>query len=224
VLTGVCYLFFRTLRSRLGVVEESCLCIGNEIVEVVPLSDSTFAMQRVERLSLKFGNEITCHIRYSGTILGMNAATTLGCLHYLSAGVVSFARGLNDTPKIAALLLVAPLVGGFTSTAFVGVLISLGGILGTRRVAETMSQKITTMNHEQGFTANLITGAVVLLASRFGMPVSTTHVSCGSLFGIGAVTGRAKWKMITRILSAWVTTLPLSAIISATLFLLIKSF
>lgn len=52
---------------------------------------------------------------------------------------------------------------------------------------------------------------VVLFASRLGLPVSTTHVSCGALFGIGLITGQARWKTIGRILLAWVTTLPVAA-------------
>ncbi len=74
-----------------------------------------------------------------------------------------------------------------------------------------MSQKITTMNHGQGFTANLISGVIVIAASRWGMPVSTTHVSCGSLFGMGTVTGNARPRMIGTVLAAWVTTLPVAA-------------
>src|SRR5439155_27039545 len=110
-------------------------------------------------------------------------------LHYLSAGTVGFARGLNDAPKIAALLLVAPLVGGFLGIILVALAIACGGLTSARRVAETMSMKITPMNHGQGFTANLLTGIIVIGASRLGMPVSTTHVSCGALFGVGTVTG-----------------------------------
>ena len=53
-------------------------------------------------------------------------------------------------------------------------------------------------------TADLI----VLGASRLGMPVSTTHVSCGALFGLGTVTGQARWGMMGKILLAWLTTLP----------------
>jgi len=47
------------------------------------------------------------------------------------------------------------------------------------------------------------------------MPVSTTHVSCGALFGIGTVTRQAQPRMIVTILAAWVTTLPLAAILGA---------
>jgi PiT family inorganic phosphate transporter len=71
------------------------------------------------------------------------------------------------------------------------------------------------MNHGQGCTANLMTSLIVIGASRFGMPVSTTHVSCGALFGIGAVTGQAHWATIAKILLAWITTLPLGAVLGA---------
>jgi PiT family inorganic phosphate transporter len=146
---------------------------------------------------------------------GIEAATTVNCLHWLSAGAVSFARGLNDTPKIAALMLVVPRFGTATSLATVGLAMAIGGLLRSKRVADTMSQRITTMNHGQGFTANLLTSLIVIGASRLGMPVSTTHVSCGALFGMGAVTKQGHWSMIGTILMAWVTTLPLGAAMAA---------
>jgi PiT family inorganic phosphate transporter len=78
-----------------------------------------------------------------------------------------------------------------------------------------MSDRIVKMNHGQGFTANLVTAFLVIVASRFGVPVSTTHVSCGSLFGLGAVTGTARWRMILGITLAWVVTLPVAASLAA---------
>ena len=160
----------------------------------------------------------------SGRVLGIEAGVILDRLHYLSAGIVSFARGLNDTPKIAALLLVAPFLTSVFGVALVGVSIALGGLFSARRVAETMSRKITPMNHGQGFTGNLMTGLIVIGASNFGLPVSTTHVSCGTLFGIGAVTRQAQWGTIGKILAAWVTTLPLAAALGASAFWVIRSF
>ena len=62
-----------------------------------------------------------------------------------------------------------------------------------------MGHKITGMNHSQGFTANLITAVLVIAASLMGSPVSTTHVSCGALFGIGLANKEAKWKTIGQI-------------------------
>ena len=101
--------------------------------------------------------------------------------------------------------------------------IATGGVIRAGKVAETMSQKITPMNHGQGFTANRVTGFIVIGASRFGMPVSTTHVSCGSLFGIGTVTRRGHLGMIGKILAAWITTLPLGAILGGASYWAISS-
>jgi PiT family inorganic phosphate transporter len=139
----------------------------------------------------------------------------LDTAHYLSAGAVSFARGLNDTPKIAALLLAGNLVAPNIAIGVVAVTMAVGGLVSARRVAATMSYRVTEMNPGQGFTANLITALLVIGASRFSLPVSTTHVSCGSLFGIGAVTGQAHWKVIGNIVLAWVITLPLSGTLAA---------
>jgi len=93
-----------------------------------------------------------------------------------------------------------------------------GGWLHSRKVARTMAKRITTLNSGQGLTANLVTAALVLGASRWGVPVSTTHVSCGSIFGIGAVSGSARWKTITQIAAAWLTTLPMGAVVGAGIY------
>lgn len=90
-----------------------------------------------------------------------------------------------------------------------------GGILAARRVAHTMAHGITGMNHGQGFTASLVTAALVVAASPLGLPVSTTHVSCGALFGIGAVNSEARWRVIGQVLLAWVTTLPAAVFLAA---------
>ena len=223
VVTVIIYPMLRFTRKRLGVTRDICLCAGKETLEVVPADCQSVALQRAEQLSTSMGTAVTCESRYQGKVLGISAGESLDKAHFLSSGVVSFARGLNDTPKIAALLLLAPAFGVSSSLILVGIVIALGGIISARRVAETMSKEITTMNHGQGFTANVITGLIVIGASRFGLPVSTTHVSCGSLFGIGAVSGGAKPKTIATILLAWITTLPLAAGTGAICYLAIRA-
>ena len=148
--------------------------------------------------------------------------------HFLSAGTVSFARGLNDTPKIVALLLLWKALDlerfrgwGFAAVAST---MAIGGLLNARKVAETMSEKITTMNHGQGFTANLTTAILVVLATLFGLPVSTTHVSVGSLFGIGLTTGKANLRVISAIVFSWLITLPCAAILGGLIYCVSKSF
>ncbi len=221
IATAVMYSFFHLGRRRLGITEETCFCIGAETIEAVPTMNGTLALQKVEQLSAQMGTSVACRNRYAGRLLGVEASALLDRLHYLSAGTVSFARGLNDTPKIAALLLLAPAFSQAGSLFLVGGMMAIGGLISARKVAETMSQKITPMNHGQGFTANLMTGLIVIGASRFGLPVSTTHVSCGSLFGIGTLTGQARLGVIGKILAAWVTTLPLGAALGAASFWLL---
>ena len=147
---------------------------------------------------------------------------TLDALHLLSAGAVSFARGLNDTPKIAALLLVGTALGGGQGMILVAGAMAAGGLLGAKRVAETMAHKITAMNPGQGFSANVSTTALVLLGSHYGLPLSTTHVSVGSLLGIGVITRQAKWTSVIPVLLSWVVTLPCAAMLGATAFKLGK--
>lgn len=140
---------------------------------------------------------------------------TLDALHYLSAGAASFARGLNDTPKMVALLLVAnrfDIHWGFVAVALT---MALGALLDADRVAETLGKKVTDMNPGQGFAANLATALLVSTASFHSLPVSTTHVSVGALLGIGIITRRAKWRMVGQILLCWVITLPCAALLAA---------
>jgi inorganic phosphate transporter, PiT family len=142
--------------------------------------------------------------------------------HYFSAGAVSFARGLNDTPKIVALGIVAGALDLESSIALVAIVMAVGGLLSARRVAETVSKRITAMEPDQGLLANLVTSFLVIFASKWGMPVSTTHVSCGSLFGIGAVNGHARWGIIRNILLAWVLTLPFAGVSAGLIYMLLS--
>ena len=224
VAVALCHPLLRGVRQRWGITEETCFCIGTEAVEVVPVLDHTAALARVEQLTATLDSPVVCRRRYSGRLLGVQVGAVVDQLHYLSAGVVSFARGLNDTPKIAALLLVVPTLETFGSAAAVGVAIAVGGLLAARRVAETMSSRITPMTHGQGLTANLITGAIVIGASRLGLPVSTTHVSCGALFGIGTATRQGNAAMIGKILGAWLLTLPLGATLGAACYRAVQLF
>lgn len=156
------------------------------------------------------------------TLIGISSPKILDSLHYLSSGIVSFARGLNDTPKIVGLLLIINAIDIKISMISIAVIMALGGLLNARKVGETMSKKITKMNSGQGFTANMITGLLVTTASIHGLPVSTTHVSVGSLFGIGTVTKKANFKMIGKIVLSWILTLPIAAIMSAFVFKLLE--
>ena len=223
VLLGtLIYLAFRFWRLRLGITKESCICLGTtQQIVPIPQPTSIFAAQRANSLFVALDSEAHCSERYAGAYLGVNCQQMMDAAHFLSSGVVSFARGLNDTPKMAALLLVAQAFDIRWGLLLVALAIALGGSLNARRVAETMSYKITAMNHGQGFSANLTTGILVVLASAFGLPVSTTHVSVGALFGIGIITRQADFRVVSGILLSWLLTLPCAAILSGTTYWLL---
>jgi len=146
---------------------------------------------------------------------------TLDTLHFLSAGAVGFARGLNDTPKMAALLLGVGWLSGRGDMVLIALAMAAGGLISAGQVAETLAHKITDMNPGEGFAANFATALLVTTATLHGLPVSTTHVSVGALLGIGITTRQAKWRTVIPVLLAWVITLPCAALMSGAVWWLI---
>lgn len=217
--TAAIYSVLSRIRVRMGVVPESCVCLDSTVTVTALTREGALAACRVAPDSIKVGTAATCGDPYTGQILGLQAQGVLDALHFGSAGLVSLARGLNDTPKIAAVMLVGLTVDGIWPILFVGLCVAAGGILRGKRVAETMSQRITEMNHGQGFTANALSGMIVIAASGMGLPVSTTHVMCGSLFGIGVAKGRGHWSTISGIAGAWLVTLPCGMLLGALSFI-----
>lgn len=222
-LSLIAYIIFRAIRKQIGLTKKSTLNIS-ETRQLNALTSNG-----IETITTQSKTAVIAHINeteesYEGNLFGLNAQKLLDALHYLSSGVVSFARGLNDTPKIVGLLLIINVIDMKWSMIIIALIMAAGGLINAKKVGLTMSKKITPMNAGQGFTANLITGLLVTTASIHGMPVSTTHVSVGSIFGIGTVTKKADNKMIGKILLSWLLTLPIAAIVSAILFKLLDLF
>lgn len=215
VFGSIFYVIFRKIRIRSGITKEWCLCVGEQ-QKAIPSCEpvASLSLKRGSTVSAIIDTEKNCQEIYRGYFLGINSQKLLDYLHFCSAGVVSFARGLNDTPKIVALLLLIKGLSIHWGMLAVAVGMAIGGLLNARKVADTMSNKITKLNHGQGFTANLVTSILVIFASKLGMPVSTTHISVGSLFGIGFITGRINIRTVLEILLSWFITLPIAAIFS----------
>ncbi|MDB9372243.1 inorganic phosphate transporter [Nodularia sphaerocarpa] len=142
--------------------------------------------------------------------------------HFISSGIISFSRGLNNTPKIVSLILIIDyfsLQGGMLTIAMA---MGLGGLLNSQQIAQTMSQKITTMNHTQGLSANMSTGILMIASSFFGLPVSMSQVSVSSIFGVGLIDKQTKSRVFYQILFSWILTLPITTIISGIIYRLLQ--
>jgi inorganic phosphate transporter, PiT family len=221
VISAVVYVLFRKLRIAFGVTSETCICLGDqcnpETEALIKGNTVSFSESRIKK-SVRVSKEEDCIEIYNGNFIGINAQKLLYFSHYISAGIVSFARGLNDTPKIVGLLVVINALDIKWGMIAIAIAMAIGGLLNAKKVAETVAKKITPMNQGQGFTANLITGLLVTTASIHGMPVSTTHVSVGSIFGIGTISKKADIKVVRNILMSWLLTLPIAAVLTATVY------
>ena len=200
------------------------MCVGNtqELIAIdSAVSGDNLAVSFNPNLAID--TQENCSQRYIGSFWGIDSQKLVDVCHFLSAGAVSFARGLNDTPKIVALLLGVTAFSIRGGMFAVGLGMAIGGLLNARKVAMTVSNKITTLNSGKGLAANIVTGFLVIFASRMGVPVSTTHASVGSIFGMGIVSNTAHIGMFSKVLSSWFLTLPIAAIFSGlTYFLLSK--
>ena len=87
-----------------------------------------------------------------------------------------------------------------------------------RAVIETVGTHLTQMHPASGFAAEISAAAVVLAASAFGIPVSSTHILVGAVLGIGVANRSTNWGLMRPIGAAWVITLPASAAMSALVF------
>lgn len=142
--------------------------------------------------------------------------------HWASAVASGFARGLNDTPKIAGLGFFFYAVLDPNATVaprwFFLVLAAAnaaGGIIFGLKVTDTLAHKVAKMDHLEGFAANLATTAMVIATAVHGLPVSTTHVSSSAIVGMGLRNGSggANRAMIGQITVAWLVTLPTAGMI-----------
>lgn len=195
--------------------EPECICRTGHISMAAPGNLSL----RTAPMTVS-GTDAECAVHgMRQNVFRLDARGGVKALLFLSGGAASFARGLNDTPKIATLLLPIATLDGGRAVLAVGVAMLVGGWLGARRVARTLSDKITHLDLGAALAASLTTGLLVGTASVNGLPVSTTHVSVGALAGAGA-TGRngVDRKVMTGIVMSWVVTLPAGAIFGALLF------
>ena len=142
----------------------------------------------------------------------------------LSASYMAFSHGSNDAQKTMGIMTLALFSAGVIDTKEVplpvilvaATAISLGTAVGGWRIIKTMGQKVVKLDPVHGFAAETTAATVILGASHFGMPVSTTQVITSAIVGVGSVD-RVKavhWGVVGDILVAWILTLPAAGLLA----------
>ena len=156
-------------------------------------------------------------------------------LQLVSAALYSLGHGGNDAQKtmgiIAVLLYSQGLLHGAFHVPLWVVLacqaaMGLGTLVGGWRIVHTMGSKITRLTPAQGFCAETGGAITLFLATLGGIPVSTTHTITGAIVGVGAArrVSAVRWNVASRIVVAWVVTLPAAALVGAGFYLLASLF
>ncbi|MFG3025778.1 inorganic phosphate transporter [Streptomyces sp. NPDC048254] len=143
-----------------------------------------------------------------------------------SAGLVSLAHGTNDAQKTMGIITLALIAGGSIAPGSnpptwvilsAGLAIALGTYIGGWRIIRTMGKGLTDLRPQQGFAAQTSAATAILASSHLGFSLSTTHVVSGSVMGagLGRKGGTVRWSTATRMMIAWVLTLPAAALVGA---------
>jgi PiT family inorganic phosphate transporter len=162
----------------------------------------------------------------------------MGKFQVLSACFVAFAHGSNDVGNAIAPLAVIVYIFNTNTVpisnldipSWILILGGLGIVAGLavqgKNVITTVGENIITLVPSTGFCAEIATASTILIASRIGLPVSTSHALVGSVIGIGLISSNQKvrWSTMKSVVLAWVVTLPVAAILSAVIFSLLLNF
>jgi PiT family inorganic phosphate transporter len=147
-------------------------------------------------------------------------------LHWVSSGTASFARGLNDTPKIVAIAAFALIPAGWSTTSLaflIATAMATGSVVAGKRVAHRLAEDIVPMDHSQGMRANVTLALLVGFGANQGLPMSTTHVTTGTITGTsGGRLHRLNGSTLRDFALAWLVTLPCAALVAAVAFAAIE--
>lgn len=151
-------------------------------------------------------------------------------LQRASAALMAFSHGQNDAQKSMGVITLALFTHGILKKPEIPMWViltcattmALGTAAGGWRIIKTMGHRIMHMEPVNGFAAETSGAAIIMIASKMGMPVSTTHVLAGSIFGVGASKGRhaVRWNVAKTMVTAWFLTIPAAGTVSAITFLI----
>jgi len=160
-------------------------------------------------------------------------------LQLFSAAFYSLTHGTNDAQKTMGIIALLLITAGVSAPSAPDKLpippwviiscaaaIGLGTFFGGWRIVKTMAQRVTRLRPYQGFAAETSSGIVLASMAHWGIPVSTTHVISSSIMGVGATDklSAVRWGIARQIIGAWILTIPAAALISASTYLIMRTF
>lgn len=155
-------------------------------------------------------------------------------LQLVSSALMAFSHGQNDAQKSMGIITLALVASGMLKQPEVPLWVKLacatamglGTAAGGWRIIKTLGHKIIRLEPVHGFAAETSGAAVILAASHFGMPISTTHAITASIFGVGASKrmSAVRWQVARGVVTAWVITIPATAAFGALFFLFFNLF
>lgn len=145
-------------------------------------------------------------------------------LQVMSSAFMAFSHGSNDGQKFMGAFTLALVLGGILPRFEVplsvillcGAVMALGTLTGGWRIMRTMGMRITKLQPHQGFSAEMAAACTIELASRLGIPLSTTHTITTAIVGVGAARGirAVRWGVTVDVVTAWILTFPICALTS----------
>jgi PiT family inorganic phosphate transporter len=146
-------------------------------------------------------------------------------MQVLSAAYMAFSHGSNDAQKTMGIMALALFSAGVIPTFQIPIpvilvaatAISLGTAAGGWRIIKTMGQRVVKLDPVHGFAAETTAATIILGASHFGMPVSTTHVISSAIMGVGSSErlSAVRWGVARGIVVAWILTIPAAGLVAA---------
>lgn len=156
-------------------------------------------------------------------------------LQLFSSGFLAFSHGSNDAQKTMGIITLSLLTFGvlkeetFHIPVWVicacAMTLSLGTMTGGWKIIRTMSSKVIKMKPIHGFSVETASAGIILTASHFGFPVSTTHIISTAIMGVGSMVkvSAVKWGIVKNIVVAWVCTIPVCMALSAGFYFVLMS-
>jgi PiT family inorganic phosphate transporter len=198
---------------------------GPEILNIAGLKKIFLALLTSPVFGLGFGYIFMKFIlRFFGQYSVGAINRNFGRLQLLSSSFMAFSHGSNDAQKVMGIITLSLVSGGWIHSLEVpfwviltcALAMGFGTAMGGWRVIKTLGVHMLKLEPVHGFAAETAATAIILGASHFGLPVSTTHVISTSIMGVGATKrlSAVRWGIAGKILTAWIFTLPACAAVA----------